>query len=183
MYNPKKVWLLYARELDALFRRNATEIQNLLKKNLAEVSADLELDLPDDREQCLFDIATAFFEEEYLEAYRRAGTGEEPDEEPSALQSCTIVEEATGYPVTRLYQRMVREIMAGKNRLEEAVVATLIEKYGAYPAQAILEIDLKNTDLPENYLPDYCLARSVKTIVDRHVRENHQASTSSPVEA
>jgi hypothetical protein len=174
MYNPRKVWLLYARELDILFRRNAVEIQELVRQNLVEVSSELGLKLPDDRRQALLDIATAFFEEEYLEAYRRAGAGEEPDETPTALQSCTIVEEGTGYPVTRLFKRMVNEIMTGRNRPEEAVVAALIEKFGAYPAQAILAIDLRNADVPENYLPDYCLAKSIKTIVDRHVKSGRR---------
>ena len=62
---------------------------------------------------------------------------------------------------------MVQEILDGKNRPEEEVAETLVRKFGAYPAKAILEIDVRKTDSPSNLLPDFCLARVIQLVVDR----------------
>ena len=69
------------------------------------------------------------------------------------------------YPVTELFKAMIQEITDNKDKPEETVVDILIKKYGAYPAQAILKINLKDTLIPENHLPDYCLAKSIKNII------------------
>lgn len=168
MYNPKKIWLLYAKKLYELFNKNIAEIPILLRKNLEEMIENLKLSLDKEQTERLFEIGLAFFQEEYLEAYRRASQGEEPDTKISAIQSSVVVEETMGYPVTELFQGMVQEIIDDKDKPEEEVVDILIEKYGAYPAQAVLKINLKETPIPENHLPDYCLAKSIKSITDRY---------------
>ncbi len=169
MYNPKKVWLLYAKQLYELLNRSKDEVQALVRKNLDTVSTDLGLHLDIEQKERLLEIAMAFFHEEYLEAYRLAGKGEEPDTELTAAQSCVIVEETTGYPVTALFKRMKQEILDCRDKQEEEVADILIQKFGAYPAQAILETDLKSAPVPENNLPDFCLALSVKTIVEQNI--------------
>jgi len=174
MFNPKKVWLLYAKQLYELLNRSVAEVQTLVRENLQTVSNDLGLKLDIEQKERLFEVAMSFFQEEYLGAYRPAARGEEPDSELTAAQSCVIVEETTGYPVTELFKRMKQEILDNTDKPEEEVVDILIQKFGAYPAQAILEIDLKAAPIPENNLPDYCLARSVKTVVERHVRNRQQ---------
>ncbi|MEO0093845.1 MAG: hypothetical protein ABIK67_06285, partial [candidate division WOR-3 bacterium] len=68
--------------------------------------------------------------------------------------------------VTELFQAMVRAIIANKDKPEETVVDILIKNYSAYPALAILKINLQETPRPENQLPDYCLALSVKSLVE-----------------
>ena len=168
MYNPKKIWLLYAKMLYELFIKNIEEIPVLIKKNLDDTSNSLKLDLDNDQKERLYEIALAFFQEEYLEAYRLASTGEEPDSELSAMQSCVAVEETMNYPVTELFKSMIQEIVDNKDKPEETVVDILISKYGAYPAQAILKINLQATPIPENHLPDYCLAKSIKSILDNY---------------
>jgi hypothetical protein len=170
MYNPKKVWLLYAKTLYELLNRNRSEIQLLLRRNLETVSVALGLRLDTEQKERLLEIAIAFFHEEYLEAYVRASRGEEPDTELTALQSCVIVEETTGYPVTGLFAKMKQEILDDRDKPEEEVADILIQKFGAYPARAILETDLKSAPVPENNLPDFCLALSVKAVVERSVR-------------
>ncbi|MDH5684328.1 MAG: hypothetical protein OEZ20_07685 [candidate division WOR-3 bacterium] len=172
MYNPKKIWLLYAKKLYELFRNNLEEIPVLLKNHLAEVIDELKLNLDKEQKDRLFDIAMAFFQTEYLEAYRLASKGKEPDTKLSALQSCIVVEETTGYPVTELFKDMKQEIINDKEKPEEEVVDILIKRYGAYPAQAILKINLKETIIPENHLPDFCLAKSIKDIVDKNIKSN-----------
>jgi hypothetical protein len=174
MYNPKKIWLLYAKKLYELFNKNITEISILLRKNLEEVIENLKLNLDKDQKERLFEIGLAFFQEEYLEAYRLASQGEEPDTKISAIQSTVVVEETMGYPVTELFKGMVQEIINDKNKPEEEVVDILIEKYGAYPAQAILKINLKEMVIPENHLPDYCLAKSIKSIIDNYNASGHK---------
>jgi len=165
MYDPGKVWLRYAQELYHRLSSHAAEIPGLLRANLETVAADLGMILDEERKTRLLDIALAFFEEEYLEAYRRASLGAEPDTELSALQSCVVVEETTGYPVTALFKRMTREIVEGRDKPEAEVANLLIAKFGAYPAQAILETDLSRTPIPENHLPDFCLAKAVRSVV------------------
>jgi hypothetical protein len=170
VYNPRKVWLLYAKTLYELLKRSATEIRTLVRKNLETVSANMGLSLDAEQKERLFEIALSFFQEEYLEAYRSASRGEEPEGELTAAQSCVIVEETTGYPVTELFKRMKQEILDNRDRPEEEVADILIQRFSAYPAQAILETDLKESPVPENSLPDYCLALSVKALVERRVR-------------
>jgi hypothetical protein len=170
VYNPRKVWLLYAKQLYELLNRSADEVQALVRENLETVSTGLGLKLDPEQNERLFEIAMSFFQEEYLGAYRPAARGEEPDTELTAEQSCVTVEETTGYPVTALFRRMKQEILDNKDRPEEEVADILIKKFGAYPAQAILETDPKEAPVPENNLPDYCLALSVRAVVDRHVR-------------
>ena len=170
MYNPRKVWLLYAKQLYELLNRSADEVQALVRENLETVSTGLGLKLDPEQNERLFEIAMSFFQEEYLGAYRPAARGEEPDTGLTAEQSCATVEETTGYPVTALFRRMKQEILDNKDRPEEEVADILIKKFGAYPAQAILETDPKEAPVPENNLPDYCLALSVRAVVDRHVR-------------
>lgn len=168
MTNPKKIWLLYAKSLYEIFRRNLDEISVLLKNNLEQVIYELGLNLAKDQKERLFEIALAFFHEEYLTPYRKASRGEEPDTKLSAIQTCVIVEETMGYPVTELFQAMVQEIINNKDKPEETVVDILIKKFGAYPAPAVLKINLKATAIPENHLPDYCLAKSIQTIVGKY---------------
>jgi hypothetical protein len=170
MYNPRKVWLLYAKQLYELLKRSTDEVRALVRQNLESVSTGLGLSLDIERKERLFEIAMSFFHEEYLGAYRPAARGEEPDTELTAAQSCVIVEETTGYPVTELFNQMKQAILDNKDRPEEEVADILIKKFGAYPAQAILETDLREAPVPENDLPDYCLALSVKAVVERHVR-------------
>jgi hypothetical protein len=167
MYNPKKVWLLYAKQLFELLNRSVAEVQTLVRKNLEAVSTDLGLNLDAEQKERLAGIAMAFFHEEYLGAYRPASQGEEPDNELTAAQSCVIVEETTGYPVTALFKKMRQEILDCRDKPEEEVADILIRTFGAYPAQAILETDLKSQPIPENNLPDFCLALSVKAIIER----------------
>jgi hypothetical protein len=169
MYNPKKIWLLYAKKLYNLFSKNLNEIPILVKQNLEEVTNNLTLNLAEEQKERLLEIAIAFFQEEYLEAYRLASKGEEPESKLSAIESSVVVEETMGYPVTVLFKAMVQEIINNKDKPEETVADILIEKYGAYPAQAILRINLKETTIPENHLPDYCLAKSIKNIVDKYM--------------
>ncbi|MEO0115442.1 MAG: hypothetical protein ABIK93_08220 [candidate division WOR-3 bacterium] len=166
MINPKKVWLLYAQKIYNLFCQNLDKIPVMLKNNLNSVVATLKLDLTQEQKDHLLEIALVFFREEYLEAYRRASSGEEPESELSTIQSCIVIEETTGYPVTELFQAMVRAIIANKDKPEETVVDILIKNYSAYPALAILKINLQETPRPENQLPDYCLALSVKSLVE-----------------
>jgi hypothetical protein len=180
MYNPKKIWLLYAKKLYELFHKNIAEISILLRKNLEEMIENLGLKLDKDQQERLFEIALAFFQEEYLAAYRRASQGEEPDTKISAIQSSVLVEETMGYPVTELFKGMVQEIIDDKDKPEEEVVDILIEKYGAYPTQAILKINLKETPIPENHLPDYCLAKSIKSIIDDYNASKHKINPISP---
>lgn len=168
MYNPKKVWLLYAQKIYNLLWQNRKQIPILVRNNLIEVINDLRLNLTDAQKTALFETALAFFETEYLAAYRRASRGEEPETKLSALQSCAIVEETMGYPVTDLFQAMKQEILNNQDKPEESVVDILIKKFGAYPARAILKIDLKSTPLIENHLPDFCLAKSIQTITERY---------------
>lgn len=168
MYNPRKVWLLYAKKLYELFIKNINEIPILIKKNLEDLTINLKLNLDKDQKERLYEIALSFFQEEYLEAYRLASTGEEPDSELSAMQSCVVVEETMNYPVTELFKAMIQEIINNKDKPEEAVVDILIRKYGAYPAQAVLKINLQEITIPENHLPDYCLAKSIKNILDNY---------------
>jgi hypothetical protein len=170
MFNPRKVWLLYSKQLHDLLERHAEDVRSLVAANLKTVAASLGLQLDSEQHERLRRIACAFFEQEYLEAYRLATQGEEPAGELTAEQSCVTVEETTGYPVTQLFNRMKQAILDNKDKPEEEVVDILIRKFGAYPAQAILEIDLKEAPLPENNLPDYCLALSVRAVVERHVR-------------
>jgi len=170
MYNPKKVWLLYAKQLYELLNRSKDEVQALIRQNLETVATDLGLSLDAEQKERLLEIAMAFFQEEYLEAYRLASQGEEPDTELTAAQSCVIVEETTGYPVTALFKKMKQEILDDRDKPEEEVADILIRKFGAYPAQAILETDLKSAPVPENNLPDFCLALAVKTIVRQSIR-------------
>lgn len=169
MYNTKKIWLLYAKKLYELLRKNIDEIPNLLKTNLEEVIKEYEFNLDEEQKERLLEIAMAFFQEEYLESYRLASKGEEPDTKLSAIQTCIVVEETLGYPVTDVFKQMVQEIINDKDKSEEEVTDILIKKYGAYPAQAILKIDLKDTIIPENHLPDFCLAKSIQTIVDQYI--------------
>lgn len=166
MYNPKKVWLLYAKKLYGLFCKNLEKIPVLLKHNLETEIKNLGLNLDKDQKERLLEIAWAFFQTEYLEAYRLASKGEEPDTKLSTIQSCIVVEETMGYPVTELFKAMVQEIIDHKDKPEEAVADSLIKKFGAYPTQAILRIKLRETVIPENHLPDFCLAKSIKSIVD-----------------
>jgi hypothetical protein len=174
MYNPRKVWLLYAKRLHELLRRNADQIPPLIRTNLDRVATDIGLELDPQHKDRLLEIALAFFQEEYLEAYRRAGSGEEPDDEMSATESCSIVERTTGYPVVDLYRRMVREIVRDQDRPEEAVVETLIRDFGAYPARAILEFDLRSAPVPENHLPDFCLALAVSRVVEQGIERDQE---------
>uniref|UniRef100_A0A7C6EA36 Uncharacterized protein n=1 Tax=candidate division WOR-3 bacterium TaxID=2052148 RepID=A0A7C6EA36_UNCW3 len=168
MFNPKKVWLLYARRLYNILSKNLDSIAFQLKTNLAEVITELNLNLNQDQKEHLFEIALAFFQEEYLEAYRKASQGEEPQTKLSAMQSCIVVEETMGYPVTKLFQAMVQEIINNQDKAEEVVTDILIKKFGAYPTQAILKINLRDTPIPENHLPDFCLAKAIKTVVDKY---------------
>jgi hypothetical protein len=168
MYNPKKIWLLYAKKLYDLFSKNLDQIPVLLKMNLEEMTENLGLKLDNDQKERLFEISMAFFQEEYLEAYRLASKGEEPESKLSTMQSCVVVEETMNYPVTELFKALIQEIINNKDKPEEAVVDILISKYGAYPAQAILKINLKETLIPKNHLPDYCLAKSIKNILDSY---------------
>lgn len=174
MYNPKKVWLLYAKTLYELLNRSRAEIQVLVQQNLEAFSTDLGLHLDTEQKERLLEIAMAFFHEEYLEAYRLAGKGEEPDTELTAAQSCVVVEETTGYPVTALFKRMKQEILDCRDKPEEEVAGILIRKFGAYPAQAILATNLKEAPVPENNLPDFCLALSVEAIVERKLSLRNQ---------
>ena len=169
MYNPKKIWLLYAKKLYELLRKNRKEIPILLKANLDEVIKEYKFNLDEEQKERLLEIAMAFFQEEYLESYRLASKGEEPDNELSTIQTCVVVEETLGYPVTDVFKQMVQEIINDRDKSEEEVTDILIKKYGAYPAQAILKIDLKDTVIPENHLPDFCLAKSIQTIVDQYI--------------
>ncbi len=169
MYNPKKIWLLYAKKLYELLRKNIDEIPILLRTNLEEVIKEFKFNLDEEQKERLLEIAMAFFQEEYLESYRLASKGEEPDTKLSAIQTCTVVEETLGYPVTDVFKQMVQEIINDKDKPEEEVTDILIKKYGAYPTQAILKIDLKDTIIPENHLPDFCLAKSIQTIVDQYI--------------
>jgi hypothetical protein len=59
----------------------------------------------------------------------------------------------------------VQEIMNDEDKPEEEVADILIVKFGAYPAQAILKINLADARLPQNHVPDYCLAQSIQTVV------------------
>lgn len=169
MYNPKKIWLLYAKKLYELLRKNINEIPILLRANLEEVIKEFKFNLDEEQKERLLEIAMAFFQEEYLESYRLASKGEEPDTKLSTIQTCVVVEETLGYPVTDIFKQMVQEIINDKDKSEEEVTDILIKKYGAYPAQAILKIDLKDTIIPENHLPDFCLAKSIQTIVDQYI--------------
>lgn len=168
MSNPKKIWLLYAQKLYNILSKNLTMIAYQLKSNLETVVTELNLNLNQDQKEHLFEIALAFFQEEYLEAYRLASRGEEPETKLSAIQSCIVVEETIGYPVTELFQAMVQEILRNKDKPEETVADILIKKYGAYPALAILKINLRETPIPENHIPDFCLAKAIKTVVDKY---------------
>ena len=159
---------MYTRKLHDLFCRNIDEIPVKLRTNLKAIIADLDLRLDEDQQEHLFDVGLALFHEEYLEAYRLSSTGEEPETELSAMQSCMVVEETTGYPVTGLFKEMVREILNCQDKSEEEVADILIRKYGAYPAQAILRINLREMAVPVNHVPDFGLAQSIQSIVDRH---------------
>jgi hypothetical protein len=161
---------LYAKTLYELLNRSRAKIQVLVQQNLETVSTDIGLHLDTEQKERLLEIAMAFFHEEYLEAYRLAGKGEEPDSELTAAQSCVIVEETTGYPVTALFKKMKQEILDCRDKQEEEVADILIRKFGAYPARAIRETDLKSMPIPENNLPDFCLALSVEAIVERSIR-------------
>lgn len=169
MYNPKKVWLLYAKQLYELLNRSKDEVEILVRQNLDTVSTDLGLNLDVEQKERLFQIAMSFFDEEYLWAYNLAARGVEPDSSLAAAESCEIVEETTGYPVTALFKKMRHEILDGRDKPEEEVADILIRKFGVYPAQAVLETDLKSQPVPENTLPDFCLALSVKAIVERSI--------------
>ena len=165
MYNPRKIWLLYAKKLYELLRRSSDEIAVMVRKNIQELAAQYHMALDPDQQQHLLEVGLALFEEEYLEAYRQSSRGIEPEGELTALQSTVIVEETTGYPVTELFKAMVQEIMNDRDKSEEEVADILIQKYGAYPARAILKINLQEAPIPENHVPDLALARAVETVV------------------
>jgi hypothetical protein len=175
MYNPRKIWLLYAKRLYDLLLKNADEISVRLRENLEATVAELKLDLDEEQNQHLFDIALALFHDEYLEAYHLSSIGQEPETELTAAQSCVIVEETTGYPVTDLFKAMVQEIMSDEDKPEEEVADTLILKFGAYPAQAILRINIADTSLPQNHVPDYCLAQSIQAVVARMTQRTRKS--------
>lgn len=169
MLDPKRVWLIYAQRLYELFCRNIDEIPVRLKRNLSTAVARLQLNLEPEQQSQLFEVAMALFHEEYLESYRHASCGEEPDGQLSALQSCIMVEETTGYPVTQLFRAMVTTIIRNQDKSAEAVADILIRLYGAYPAYAVLATDLTTAAEPVNLLPDFCLAQAIQSVVQEQM--------------
>ncbi|MEO0107858.1 MAG: hypothetical protein ABIK62_01620 [candidate division WOR-3 bacterium] len=162
-YDPRKVWLRYAQKVYAQLVRGQEQIAELVPRYVIEQLHALGLDCREPG--ALVEIALDLFEQEYLEPYRLASLGREPDSKLSAHESCVIVEEMLGYPVTELFEQMKQTILEHEHQSEEQVAELLVRRFGAYPAQAILKINLKDTPIPANHVPDFALARAVTEVI------------------